>query len=514
MDNEKIRQLRYRAKTDLYWLATEILGNRDFVERVHRPVCEFFVRKQPGKTVAEHALTELQKERLLLDPRGHFKTTIDEADIIQWILVDPNVRILLMSGKDDIAQLMIANIKRQFQKNARMRRLFPELCPPEDVEWGNLSKFTSPGRTKHNLKEPTVLVASQKGIKASYHFDIIKGDDLVNEINSADRVQIEKTIRLWNFATPLLEPYGFRDLVGTRYDDSDLYGWAIENKPDLLIFKREVWQLKAEYRFLDKTNFKVTKAMVDLLFPERFTFEWLNEQRTLDPYIFNCQYLNDPTPTDTATFTEDLLVRHTIPAQHLPRTGTVVQVWDIGFSEKKYADYSVGVNGIYDTRGNLFISDIVMGRFSPGDLVNQIFTFALRYRPSRVGIEEAGGARLLLPALEMLMRQYRKHFNLDWIVASSLKSKTERVGGIQPLLKNDRIYFSAGINPEVMAELKKQFTKFPKYSHDDIPDAVSMLLNYRGGVDIQSDFDEEDADMTHTAFDATEDNLLGAGITG
>jgi predicted phage terminase large subunit-like protein len=514
--NEQIAQLRYRARTDLYWLATEILGNKDFVERVHRPVCEFFVKKRPGLTVADHSKFEPNKERLLLDPRGHFKTTIDEADIVQWILVDPNVRILLMSGNTEIAELMIANVKKHFQKNPKMRRLFPEYCPPEEMEWGNLSKFVTPARTKHALKEPTVIISSQKSVKASWHFDIIKGDDLVNEINSEDAIQIKKSIRQWNFATPLLEPYGFRDLVGTRYDESDLYGWAIENKPNLLIFKREVWALKREFLYLKGTNFKINEKMVDLLFPERFTFDWLNEQRTLDPYIFNCQYLNDPTPTDTATFTEDLLTRHTIPGLHIPKSGTIIQVWDIGFSDKTYSDFSVGINGLYDSKGNLFITDMVLGKFSPSDLVNQIFTFALKYRPSRVAIEEAGGSKLMLPALEMMMRQYRRHFNLEWVATSPLKHKTERIAALQPLIKGDRVYFSAAIRPDYMKELVKQFIKFPKYSHDDIPDAVSMLLNYRSFVDIQPDDEDtvDDSHITSVAFDSTEDNLMGAGIVG
>src|SRR5882762_6911765 len=86
MTKEELAKLRYRARTDLYWLAKDILGMDALNERVHRPICETFVQKKPGKPLWEQS--EI-KERLILAPRGHFKTSLDEADIIQWILLDP-----------------------------------------------------------------------------------------------------------------------------------------------------------------------------------------------------------------------------------------------------------------------------------------------------------------------------------------------------------------------------------------------------------------------------------------
>src|SRR5882757_2470040 len=135
MTKEELAKLRYRCKTDLYWFAKEILGMDALVERVHRPVCDTFVQKKPGKSLADQSTT---KERLILLGRGHFKTSLDEADIIQWILLDPNIRILVMSGKSDVAEAMVRNVKGHFQTNEKLRALFPEHCPPINVEFGNL----------------------------------------------------------------------------------------------------------------------------------------------------------------------------------------------------------------------------------------------------------------------------------------------------------------------------------------------------------------------------------------
>ena len=126
---QKRQDWRRRCQTDLYWFAKEILGY-DLVPHVHKPVCDLFVHKDPTKSFADQ---DHVKQRLLLDPRGHFKTTLDICDIIQWILCFPNTRILIMSGTRDLAQRMNKEIKYHFQYNQLFRELFPEHCPKKKV---------------------------------------------------------------------------------------------------------------------------------------------------------------------------------------------------------------------------------------------------------------------------------------------------------------------------------------------------------------------------------------------
>ena len=513
MTKEELAKLRYRARTDLYWLAKDILGMDALNERVHRPICETFVQKKPGKPLWEQS--EI-KERLILAPRGHFKTSLDEADIIQWILLDPNIRILVQSGKSEVAESMVRNIKQHFQTNDKLRALFPTHCPPQNQEFGNLSEFTCPARDRA-IKEPTVLVSSGGSVKAGLHFDIIKGDDIVNEFNSATKDLILKTIRTWNYAMPLVEPYGYLDLIGTNYDDSDLYQWCIENKPKLLVYKVPAWSPKSKFKAAFKSGSvkKVTEDMVDLLFPERFTFEWLNNQRLADEYIFNCQYLLDPTPTDTALFTEEMILRHTIPHGHIPRSGTVFQVWDTANTTASHSDFSACATGLYDAQGRLFVLDVAFGKWSPTELVNMIIGQAIKWRPSCIGIEEANGSRMLQPALDLTSRQMGFSLYIEWQKTSPNKHKYDTVAGLQPLFKDDKLYLSAAMNKETRTELMKQFIKYPKTSHDDIPDAVARLLTFRNRVDIEPFHDEFSSQNADDAVSYTEeDYLLGAGLNG
>lgn len=117
----------------------------------------------------------------------------------------------------------------------------------------------------------------------------------------------------------------------------------------------------------------------------------------------------------------------------------------------------------------------------------------------------------MLPALEVLMRQMRMHINLDWIKNSPTRKKRERIASLQPLFKFDNLYLSTMIPEEHRAQLMKQLVKFPKFTHDDYPDAISMLLDYRKRVDIQAMNESEDGqDSIH--YDADTDNLCGAGF--
>jgi predicted phage terminase large subunit-like protein len=508
MDIAKLKQRRLRARTDLYWLAKDILGLTELNERVHRPVCEHFWQMKPGTPIAE---LSPQKGMSLFDPRGHFKTSIAQASAIQWILNYPNIRLFWGSGKLDQASDSLVVIKTHFQTNDKLRALFPEFCPPKGADWGTKTEFTIPNRTKV-LTDPTCKAFSLDSIKAGPHCDVLFLDDAVHPGNVGNVEMLQKTVIDYSYLTPIIEPYGYRHVIGTPYSDADLYAWLEENDPLMRKFRRAAWSI-TNPDYVEGTPLK--ESDVELLFPERFTFSGLNVLREQDQYVFNCQYLMDPTPRDTASFTDALITSHTLPAQHVPKHGALFQMWDTANTKEKYSDYSVGATGLYDNKGNLFIVDIVVGKFTPTELVNQIVSAALKWKPQRVGIEEAAGARMLEPALDMMQRQMRQRFNIEWIKTSPLKSKAERVLSLQPLLAQHKLYFSGAIRPDFMAELKKQFLKFPRYVHDDIPDAISRLLIFRGGVDIRPDVDDEDASEVYSvAFDPHEDTLLGAGLVG
>ena len=498
----KLNRLRERGKRDLYFLCTEILGYTALTTRVHQPICDFFVQKDCSKGLYEQ---DEIKNRLLLFPRGHFKTTIDIADKIQWILNFPDIRILFMSGKLELAERMVYEMKQHFMANSKFREIYPEFCPPQGADFGTTTEFVVPNRTVIK-REPTVSISTTDSIKAGSHYDLIACDDLVNEVNSLTREQIEKVIEAYHYTTPLLDPGGYRDVIGTRYDYSDLYGSILKGgTKDYLTLVRSAWAIRP-----DGTR--------DILFPERFCDDDsihphksnLSILQRDNPYLFNCQYLNNPVNADTQHFTIDLMRKHIIPLQQVPGLLRYYMAWDLGFTAKSTSDFSVGAIGGYDSQGRLFITDIIRGRFAPSQIVDMVYHGYKKWPVRRVGIEDAGGSALLGAAIDARARSLRTYMPVDWIKVKRMKdAKINRVEGLEALLREDKLYFSNSIG--CLEDLLAEFTMFPKYKHDDICDAVAHLLNYRTMIDF--DVPESQVELV-TARVYSDDPILGCGFVG
>lgn len=496
----KLKQLRHRARTDLFWLSTQVLGY-DFQHDVHGPATNgFLIQKDRTKSFFEQ---DSVHQRLWLDPRGHFKTTIDICDVIQWLLNFPDLRILIMTGTEELALRMLKEAKYPFQFNEKLRTLFPEYAAPQ-ADWGTTYEFTVPARKRGHLREPSVSVSTIKSVKAGSHYDIIKCDDLVHENNIGTKELIEKTITAFNYTTPLLEPGGYRDVIGTRYDYSDLYGWMIDsNDGKTRVFKRTAWTIEPD-------------GTKKLLFPRvethdgrfiGFTLDQLESIRRDDPYLFNCQYLNDPTPTEAGQLTEPEIESLFVPPSSVPIAGRTFITWDLGYSNKSFADYSVGIVGRWDSFGRLFILEMLRGRFTAYELVNGIVNLARKWKPARIGIEKSGGAPLLEPALISACHSQGVYLPLEWLPHPSAH-KTERIAGLQSLIRQKKLFFVNTLADHT--QIVREFVRFPRYKHDDIPDAIAMQLQFQGYVDYAWPEDKIEI-VSAPTFD---DGLLGAGLVG
>src|SRR5947209_5838621 len=95
--DKKLERLRLRAKTDLMWLANEVLGY-DFQEVPHRGLFNCYLKKDPEQKKTLPELDKVKKRRLILWPRGHFKTSAAAVEAVQLILNFPDIRIMILAG--------------------------------------------------------------------------------------------------------------------------------------------------------------------------------------------------------------------------------------------------------------------------------------------------------------------------------------------------------------------------------------------------------------------------------
>ena len=395
---------REECYSNLFWFATEILGY-DLVEFHKKITDEFFIKKDPSVEI--YKLSPI-KSRLILYPRGSFKSSIDEADTVQWIIAYPNIRIALMTATASLGIAFVGKVKSFFQvpestKLTRFQMLFFEHCVAANKRESE-DRFTTRARTIKNITEPTLEALGLTETTSGKHYEVGKFDDVVSNKNSGPgstpdmRKGVYDAIR---FAAALIDPFGYKFYLGTPYDADDAWSYLQEKTLNLTFLKEPALIIKPEAK--NKKFIDLLDDDVILLFPKdgkdfpRLTLEFLKAECHAEEYIFSCNYMLDPTRTKTVNFTEDLLRSRVTQESGLPQPGTykVYSAWDFADSTGKGSDYSVGTVGMLDCLGRLFIVEVTRGKYSPSDLAFRVADQASRWRVEKIYIEKSPGADFL-----------------------------------------------------------------------------------------------------------------------
>jgi len=481
-------KLRRRCQTDLRFLGEQVLGI-PFYEPVHGEFVNLFVQKNPDKGIYEQ---DSVRQRLLLSPRNTMKTTWDQVDILQWVLCFPDIRILILTGTQDLGTRMVQQIKLYLQTHPVIRTLF-NLCPVDsESRWGNVDEFTVT-RSK-DWREPTLCMSTIASVKASSHYDVFKLDDIANEINSATPDQRAKVKAAVEDTYYLQEPQGsYFDFIGTRYDIDDYYGHLLRaneqaekesEEPPTKAVILAAWAVKAGRELAQSEDCAaaiITKDDVDLLYPERLLFKELSKQYRKNPYKFSCQMLNAPNPTLESTlqsFDEALIQRHTIPYDQLPFSGRTFACWDLaGYSKAVNTDFTVGVIGRLSDDNKLYIIEVIRGRYNQYQQAGAIVEAARSWRPEVTIIEDSQGSKALEPTIVRVAQDVRVTCPITWYTPPRRKdAKNFRIGHLASILRSDRLWFAAHLRE--LSQLKDELVNFPFGRHDDISDAIGILASY------------------------------------
>ena len=527
-----IYRFRFLAQTNLFSLCMLLEKYKDMTDKeylwtdglmhsTHAEICnEFFVRKDPTKkTFKEFASKDNyheQKERLLLVPRGGFKSSMNMADCVQWIICFPEVTILILTGVLDLAKDFVGEIKGHFKlqdggpnglfikkKSLKPRTmldgtesmfqvLFPEHCIEEDD--GKGYEYQTPAVSMVE-KECTVFAASIEQNLAGWHVGIMKLDDVVTNENSQTVDRIININKQVSINAAMLHPYGFYDKVGTWYDSQDTYGQDIisrkkfveegnsEAQYPMKIYIRPAWWQNANARALGKTDAEMTESDYDYWFnvPENehsLTFKFLQHKKKTDPW-FAIKYLNDPTQMHLIKFPRELLVRRTVPAAMLPNTGMMVTCVDTAYSTKSWADYTVILTALI-FGGRFYVIDMKRGRYNEFELPALIAATALQWKPKRMCIEESVGVKWMGREAYREMDKLKVRVPIEWVSlgqGKKTKSKSEKAGPVLRYLGEGKLLFLNSCPS--LDELYDELSKFGTAAalHDDIVDVLAILVN-------------------------------------
>src|SRR5262249_32575974 len=150
------------------------------------------------------------------------------------------------------------------------------------------------------------------------------------------------------------------------------------------------------------------------------------------PELFFSQYQNEPLGSDQVHFGMKDLRDRVVIRQQVPMDATMVCAWYLPFSKTRKSDISCCALGAYDTNGNLFVVDILRGRFSPSNIIDNIIYSYKKWPVARIGLEKKKMTALLGPALHAKQIEQRISLPIDGMTDESEENLDNKVLSLAP----------------------------------------------------------------------------------
>jgi hypothetical protein len=471
LDDEIVRQpedirrdLAESASRDLFVFARGVLGYADLTQDCHGPLC----------TWLDHNPARF---KLVLHPRGTFKTTINISRVMQKITQDPEHRILLANETATNAERFLSIIRQHAESNRRFRALYSHLIPSDPKRWSQSELLFL---RKGVYAEPTVDSIGMTGAMTSRHYTHMTFDDLISEEAAKSRLIMDDTIgRFAKLHSLMVNPERDTfDLVGTRWAFYDVYSYAMQ-------------------RFSSELARYIRGAIEDgvPIFPERLNLEALAAIRD-DPilggeYSFSCQYLNNPRNVAVQDFNvQDLKffrwgsdeesivlygrngeVERVVDLADLDVTTTV----DVRYGEKITSDRDAIVTCGTTPEGDAVVLDAWSSRTNPLEVVAKLIEVIKRYAPRCVGIQKVGYEMSLKYHLKAECE--RQNVYVSVVPVKPGGPAKSHIRGLQPVAATGHLY----VLP-TQHQLRTELSEYPLGRHDDVADALALQTQLWRGL--------------------------------
>jgi predicted phage terminase large subunit-like protein len=203
-----------------------------------------------------------------------------------------------------------------------------------------------------------------------------------------------------------------------------------------------------------------------LLFPERLTQEFLDQQRReLGSYFFANQYQNEIIPEDEKRFKAAWLRYY----KEIPENTYRFAFIDPALGQKDHHDFTGIAVVECDPNKDWYLRLAKRTRLTPTGIVEYLFQLQRELPCQAIGIEIVAYQEALLYMLEEEGR--RRGINLPVKgIRRGLQTKESRILSLVPRFEFGRIFVAQG-----MTDFEDEYNTFPRGKFDDILDAVASL---------------------------------------
>jgi len=433
------RQVIENSRIDI--LAVEVLGYQ--IEPFHRALQRHMLR---------------HKQTLHLAFRGGGKSTVlTVVGAVFDMIRNPNVRVCIASKTEGHAKKILSEVKQHLEQNEDFTRIFGNLVG--DDKWNETEIIVS--TRSRPAKEPTVFAVGIGGQVTGSHFDVIYGDDLVDEDNSRTKHGRTRT-KTWYYTAldPTLEPDGRRHIIGTRYHYDDLYGHLEKN---------EMAATTQVIRALDEQGRSP--------WPDKFPASFFTDKRKhLGLIIFNSQYQCDTQAMQGEVFDYDDI--DFCDASDVPDDVVGVAGFDLAIKTQeandRFAEVSIGVT----PDGHIYILSSWTKHLRFGAQTDRICETWKSGADGWFSSGEEGTSGLLEMGIETNAYQDAQYQTLEDTVAgirivavNTLKDKYTRALKLANHFERGKIHV-VGRQPQLV----EQLVLFPNGDFDDLFDALDIAI--------------------------------------
>ena len=469
---ETRKEYRAKAEADFYWFAWNILGYKFLHEPLHRQICDFAQSCSKGPWREQD-----EQWALLLAPRGHGKSTLyTAAHIIHLHLCahDPTFAVGLCHALRPLAIKIMSDVKFQFEQNALLKAIAPDLCyanpETESPIWRQDEICLK--RTAW-YKVPSVVAFSVDASVVGLHFDVIKGDDLVVDVNSKTASQRQEVKDYLNRMKALLKATGWKriQLTGTRWHNDDAY--------EDITKKDSVWAGSVKVKRIDCYD-----ETGEPVWPQAFTKQELRKQELLSPHLFSCNYRNDPIPEGMSSFKRDDVQRYAadytasgdwIPPNPDERYSIYTSV-DPNTRETTAYDAGVVMTAAKDSVGRIYIIDMDRGHPSPSELISWMRRHVQRYKPAELMLEVVQAQYMYLHWLAKDTLDTGVRYPTREIKRGPTERKYDRIIALSELIRSKHLFVPHGSRFEPILDEISAFS--PKAKVDDCLDCLADIYAF------------------------------------